>query len=203
MMSKEKTYTVSKPQRCELKIRRSSFIGSIAPVVDRQSAEDYIDSIRKTFQDATHNCFGYRIDRDVFRYYDDGEPANSAGKPILAMLDKYHLHQSALVVTRYFGGIKLGVGGLISAYGQCAEETIQKSTLRELIDYQKYELSYPYNLTRPIEHTIAKYRGKITDSIFEAAVTTFVSIPSEDRRKFENELGEAGSGRVDIKPLEG
>ncbi|MGH1364451.1 MAG: IMPACT family protein [Calditrichia bacterium] len=202
-MTTEKTFTIAKPLRHELKIKRSSFIGSIAPAENKDSAEDYIQTIRTEFQDASHNCFGYRIDRHVFRYYDDGEPASTAGRPILAMIDKYALLKSAVVVTRYFGGTKLGIGGLISAYSQCAEETILRAEKIELIDYQYYKLTYSYKLARQIEYIVAQYQGDISKSDYQAAVTSHLRIPSAERERFEKELTNTGSGRIDINPLEG
>jgi len=202
-MITEKQFIIHRPVRYEVKIKRSLFIGSLAPVKDRDAAEAHILAIRNEFSDASHNCFAYRIDHHVFRYYDDGEPSYTAGKPILTMIDKYNLLQCSVVVTRYFGGTKLGVGGLISAYSQCAEETIAKADKIELIDYQYYELTYPYKLTRQIEYIVAQYKGDISESDYQVDVTSRLRIPTAARDTFEKEINDTGSGQIDIKPLEG
>ena len=114
--------TIQETSGAEIKIKGSRFIGIISPVADKVNAEKILIEIRKEFRNATHNCFAYRINSQEFRYSDDGEPSGTAGRPILSMIDKYQLQRVVLVVTRYFGGTKLGTGGLIRAYSQSADK---------------------------------------------------------------------------------
>lgn len=121
--NKDIYYTITKPHRAEQKIKGSKFIASIASVPDKESAIQFLETIRSEFFDATHNCFAYRIGFDgmEFRAADDGEPNGSAGKPILFAITKFDVSDVIVVVTRYFGGTKLGVGGLARAYSSSAE----------------------------------------------------------------------------------
>ena len=191
-------FTIEKPARQEIRIKRSVFIGSIGVTADRNSAETFINQIRTEFADASHNCFAYRLDRDNFRYYDDGEPSSSAGKPILAMLDKYNVVQATLVVTRYFGGTKLGVGGLIQAYSQCAEEALKSATLQALIRYQHLQVSYPYHLTRQFQYLVDKHHVDLQKSVFDTNVTSYIRVPEGETDRFEKELIRTGNGRFQI-----
>lgn len=197
-MTAKEHFIISGPHRHELKIKRSVFIGSISPVAGRDEAETFLETIRGQFHDATHNCFAYRIDEAEFRFSDDGEPSGTAGKPILAMIDKYSLLQVALVVTRYYGGIKLGTGGLIRAYSQCAEETVQKCKLKKFVRYHFLKIQYPYNLTRQIHYVTAKHQGIIDTSTFDTAVSSVVKIPAQQQQAFERELLQTGEGQVQI-----
>ncbi len=197
-MADSPCFTITKPVRQEVRIKRSVFIGSLEATVDRNAAEAYVDRIRSEYADASHNCFAYRLDRDNFRYYDDGEPSSTAGKPILAMLDKYQVVQATLVVTRYFGGTKLGVGGLIQAYGRCAEETLQHAALQRLIHYHSLEISYPYNLTRQFQYLVDKLDVDLQKSAFGTDVTSIVRVPEERLDQFKKELNRTGNGRFHI-----
>lgn len=191
-------FTIAQPARQETRVQRSRFIGSLSPAPHREAAESGLERIRREFHDATHHCYAYRIDANEFRYSDGGEPSGTAGLPILKVLDKYCLLQSLLVVTRYFGGIKLGPGGLSRAYSQCAEETIQKSSLQKLIQYCAMTVQYPYGATRQIHYLVDKYGGEVDSSEFAAEVISRLKIPSRNQPEFERELLQAGAGQVKI-----
>lgn len=119
-------FTIRARERAEIKVRGSRFIASVAPVLTKEEAQDFLESIRKEFFDATHNCYAWRLGPSglQFRTADDGEPGGSAGKPILFSIQKFGVSDVVLVVTRYFGGTKLGVGGLARAYAQAADEVL-------------------------------------------------------------------------------
>ena len=200
-MTDSQLYTVSRPSCGEIRVRRSRFLGSLMPASHRQAAEDHIAKLRETYHDATHNCFAYRIDDQAFRYSDDGEPSGTAGKPILSMLEKYHIWQCVLVVTRYFGGVKLGTGGLMRAYSKCAEETIKNSQLKKFVRYQQYHIQYPYNLSRNMQYLASKYDCVVDDSQFAEAVATIVSVPLAGVEAFLGEVRSISGGMVEIEPL--
>lgn len=119
-------WTISEQKRTEIKIKGSRFIATACPIVSKNNAMDFLEEIRKEFYDATHNCFGYTIGFDglEFRFSDDGEPSGTAGKPILFSLQKFDVKDIIVVVTRYFGGTKLGVGPLARAYSDSASEVL-------------------------------------------------------------------------------
>jgi uncharacterized YigZ family protein len=197
-MEEKEYFIIEQPVRHETRIKRSVFIGSLSPVADAGIAEAGLHEIRDEFHDASHNCYAYRIDKNKFRFSDDGEPSGTAGMPILKTIDKYNLLQSLLVVTRYFGGIKLGTGGLLRAYSQCAEETIQKIRLKKFIRYQQMSIHYPYNFTRQVHYIISKYEGIIDDSEFTSGVTSHIRIPGQHQKAFEIELLQSGTGQIQI-----
>lgn len=120
-------FTIAAVERTEIKIKGSSFIASAFPVFDKETAMEKLNSIRKEFFDATHNCFAYRLGYEGidYRSSDDGEPSGSAGKPMLFAIQKYEYSDILVVVTRYFGGVKLGVGGLARAYSDATEEVLK------------------------------------------------------------------------------
>lgn len=121
-------YTISSAVRSEIKIKGSRFIGSAIPVATKETAMAELEKVRKEFFDATHNCFAYRFGSDglEFRTADDGEPNGSAGKPILFSIQKAQASDILVVVTRYFGGTKLGVGGLARAYSESATDVLNQ-----------------------------------------------------------------------------
>lgn len=197
-MDKKKRYTISKSARHKIKVNRSSFIGSVEFVSNSEEAERFIQTIRDEFFKVTHNCFAYRIDENQFRYSDNGEPSGTAGKPILMILAKYNVEQAALVVTRNFGGIKLGRGGLIRAYSQCAEETILQAGVRELIPVRQLKLNFPYNLTKNIENIVNKHSGRFISSDYKNDVSAKIQIPKKSYSDFLKEILNLGNKKIQI-----
>ena len=151
----EKVKVPVKEGKQSITVKGSKFIASLFPVKTRKEAEDTLEKIRKQYYDATHNCFAYRIYPDIERYSDDGEPSNTAGKPIMAAIKGDNLFNVLVVVTRYFGGTKLGVGGLIKAYTDSAKkviESVDKIYLENIktvkIPVNFNEVNHVYHLTR-------------------------------------------------------
>ncbi len=187
--------------RHEIRIKRSRFIGTAAPAPDREAAEAFLERIRKEFHDATHNCFAYRITPNEYRFSDDGEPAGTAGRPILLTLEKHQLVQTVVVVTRYFGGIKLGTGGLARAYSQCAEETLQLAPREPVIFYDQFRLRFPYPLTGTVQQTLQRLGSTILNSIYGSDVTLEVAIPKGTDRGWQHQLREAAAGNIEIQEM--
>jgi uncharacterized YigZ family protein len=127
MTKKDFYYTIAKKERTEIKIKGSRFIATASYVHTKEEALAFLESIRKEFYNATHNCFAWRIGADglEFRASDDGEPNGSAGKPILFVINKFDYSDIIVIVTRYFGGTKLGVGGLARAYSDATEAVLE------------------------------------------------------------------------------
>jgi uncharacterized YigZ family protein len=125
--SKDTYFTVNEEYRAEISVKSSRFIATCTPISSRESALERLTRIRAEFYDATHNCYAYRLGLSGldFRFSDDGEPNSTAGKPILFMLQKYEVSDVLLIVTRYYGGTKLGVGGLSRAYADAAENVLK------------------------------------------------------------------------------
>ena len=126
---------VSARELAEIKIKGSRFIGEVVPASSIEDAEAALGQIRKREYNATHHCWAYRlgVKGDLFRYSDDGEPSGTAGQPILRHIDGLGITNILVVVTRYYGGTKLGTGGLIRAYGEAARLVLEKSVIEEKI----------------------------------------------------------------------
>lgn len=134
-------------------IEKSKFICYMKHIKTEAEFKDYLNSIKKKHYDATHVCSGF-ISNNIKRSNDDGEPSGTAGAPILNVLEKNNLNEMCALVVRYFGGIKLGAGGLIRAYSNAVSECLNVGTLVENIEYPKYELTLSYELANKIEHFI-------------------------------------------------
>ncbi|MBI3258048.1 MAG: YigZ family protein [Ignavibacteriae bacterium] len=125
--SQDVYYTITVQNRAEIKVKGSRFIATAVPVHSKEQAMTILEQIRAEFYDATHNCYTYRLGLGGldFRTADDGEPSGTAGKPMLFMLQKYDVSDILLIVTRYFGGVKLGIGGLARAYSDATQEVLK------------------------------------------------------------------------------
>jgi len=134
-------YTLTAPARFAQEVRKSSFVANAASCATPQAALAFIAASGDAA--ATHNCWAYRIGQQ-YRFSDDGEPAGTAGKPILAAIDGQGMDQTAVVVTRWFGGIKLGAGGLVRAYGGCAAECLRTAAKQPLIETMEVEFALPF-----------------------------------------------------------
>ena len=127
-------------------IEKSQFITTARHISSEEEAQNFIAEMRKKYADATHNCYAYVADRlgNCLRFSDDGEPSGTAGMPILDVIRNKKLYETAVVVTRYFGGIKLGAGGLVRAYSGCASENLDatQKVLYEMCSQSEYTVAY-------------------------------------------------------------
>jgi uncharacterized YigZ family protein len=183
----------------DIKVKGSRFIGIVETAAQKEEAEHFIEEIRKIHHNATHNCFAYRIDTSLFRYSDDGEPSGTAGRPILNMIDKNQLKRLVLVVTRYFGGTKLGTGGLIRAYGEAAEKTLQQAKILKKNNYQKLSLEYPFDIINKVHNLVQKYEGQIREKADLDGMISQVKIFPTRREAFLMELQDLTSGKAKFK----
>lgn len=153
----EKEYrTVLRESQYSLEIKKSNFICTMRPCSIEEEALDFIEEIRKKHRDANHNCYAYVIGADKLtqRYSDDKEPQGTAGIPMLEVLKKEDLTNIACVVTRYFGGIKLGASGLIRAYGGCLSEALKGVDIVEMQNYHLLSVDFAYNFLGKIDNYI-------------------------------------------------
>jgi uncharacterized YigZ family protein len=147
------TETLAAPARFELEVRKSRFLVQAASVESPDAALAWLASLAE--RDATHNCWAYRIGQQ-YRFADDGEPAGTAGKPILAAIDGQGLDRVVVVVARWFGGIKLGAGGLVRAYGGSAAECLRRAMRREVITYAEVELACDFAFAGSVHGLLAQ-----------------------------------------------
>lgn len=202
-------------QHCEheiAKIKWSRFIGNIFPIHNKQEAEEKLKEVQKKYHNATHNCYAYvcgtkvnydlfgnlEITSEYFKQSDEGEPTSTAGKPILAQIQGHKLHNILIVVTRYFGGTMLGVGGLIQAYGETAKHVIEHAETRQKEITKNIEFSYHFDLVPTVRNTTKKYHAKIIEEKYEEQVTMNIEINSGYVEDFKKELTESSKGQIVI-----
>jgi uncharacterized YigZ family protein len=170
----------------EIKIKGSRFITQVVPVAGKEEAENQYERIRREYFNATHNCFAYRIDELIFRYSDDGEPSGTAGKPILQVIDGFGLSQALCVVTRYFGGTKLGTGGLIRAYSQAARETLQQVKISKRVHCKLFYLTFNYDLENMMRKLLHDNHVVIQESHYEEQIGMRIAVPECQTARFVN-----------------
>lgn len=201
----EKYLSVKGETVTEKVIERSRFITASAHVEGGEEAAAFIERARKTYRDATHNCYAYIADGkgNFMRFSDDGEPQGTAGIPILEVIKSNNLRQTAVVVTRYFGGIKLGAGGLVRAYSGCAAENLAAAVR---VCYQpcteaEYVADYP--LADALSRYFAENDCSVTDVVYADRVRYKVAVKSENITAFNAALVNRLNGRVEISVLGG
>lgn len=173
-------FTVSAPNTAEYEIKKSLFIGAIAPCQTEQEAIQFLNHLASQHSNANHLAFAWRLRQpDGFiseRCNDGGEPSGTAGRPILAPLEGGKIINAAVGVIRYFGGVKLGTGGLARAYGNAAKMAIDTADLSEWIEMSLFTLTIEYSQLQLLEYHLAKYDGKLLDQVFTDKVTVTVQI---------------------------
>jgi uncharacterized YigZ family protein len=198
--------TIAKRSRSEIKIKRSRFIATVdhADCVDR--ANEIVTQISREFHDASHNCFAYRLGMGPsaqFRYSDDGEPSGTAGRPIMESVDKYGLTDLVLIVTRYYGGVKLGTGGLGRAYRDAAVQVLEKAGSVMRYVKTRLKLTFPLKFTTPVLRTLSVDGCWTVDSSYSNVGTVTIDVRDSRRESIEGALISVTSGRIRIEQAVG
>lgn len=157
--------------------KRSRFIGIAKHVDTEEEAKEFIASIKKQYHDARHNCWCYIISGKAERYSDDGEPQGTAGIPMLEVMKKEGISDAVCVVTRYFGGILLGAGGLLRAYTKAAKDALGASEAKEVIVLEQIEFNCTYSDFETIKNAIAAYDGEITGCEYGESIHICAQMP--------------------------
>lgn len=196
----EKYKTILKTAQAEIIEKKSKFIGTVMPIETQAEAEQFINSIKKKYYDATHNVFAYQIGQknELQRSSDDGEPSGTAGKPILDILQNEDIKNAVVVVTRYFGGTLLGTGGLVRAYSKCAKDALIASQIVEKILYQEFEVSVNYNLSGKVQFEILNQNYIIKDTFYTDKVAFIILVEIKDKDKFQKLIIEITSAQAQI-----
>lgn len=184
----------------EIEEKKSRFIATIKPVTSEEEAVAFIAAKKKEFWDARHNCSAFVIgdNNEITRCNDDGEPAQTAGRPMLDVLLRENIHNCVVVVTRYFGGVLLGTGGLVRAYQGAVIEGLKSCTLVEPTVGCKTTISTDYNGYGKIEYLIRENGLEITDTQFGADVVIETMIPCELLEKMKNAIADKTAGNAHI-----
>jgi uncharacterized YigZ family protein len=183
---------------CSTRVEFSRFLAEAIPVDSREAAELSILEIRQRYHDANHHCFAYRIGSDgaVVRFSDDGEPGGTAGKSILGMIDKRKLTNILVVVTRYFGGIKLGTGGLSRAYAESAESVLKLALEVVRFEKSKFNISFAHELTGRVMRIVSKYEAEICDRYYDEEVSLNLVVRKSILPKLLEDLVSSTGGKV-------
>lgn len=198
MISNKLSYkTVKERGRDTVTIKKSKFISTCVPCATESEAIDFVNEIRKEFPDATHNVYAYCIDENnIFRYTDDGEPSQTAGMPVLDVMRHEDIVDTAIVVTRYFGGTLLGTGGLVHAYSSAAKIGLNAAKIitRKMCDI--VSVNADYSFIGKIQHLTEQYHYITDDVIYTERATFFICVPPEETEAFMKKITEETNARA-------
>lgn len=197
----EQYRTVYIGKEAEIIEKKSRFIATVCTVKSEEEAIAFIESMRKKYWDASHNCFAYVIGErfQVQRCSDDGEPGGTAGKPILDVLLGEEIHDTLVVVTRYFGGILLGTGGLVRAYQRAAKAGLQASTVIEKNWGRKLKIEADYTGLGKIQYILGQRKLSVLDTVYTDKVEMEVLVPVDQIGSVKVEIVEGTSGQAKIE----
>lgn len=182
------------------RVRGSRFVADLAPAADEATALAVVDRVRRRFPDASHHCWAFRTADGRARSDDDGEPGGTAGPPILRHLAGADLSDVVCVVTRWFGGTRLGTGGLVRAYGDAAAAAIEDATIVDRPVLARFCLVHPYDLTAAIAGVLAAHGAATLEADYGMEVELAVAVAVADGERFAAAVVEATAGRVTPVP---
>lgn len=190
----------AKQTRVEIIVVNSRFIATAAPVFSVDAAKAFVARMRAEFADASHNVPAYVVGHGnsvIAHCNDDGEPSGTAGRPALAVLQGSGLGDVAVVVTRYFGGTKLGTGGLVRAYSEAVREVLRALPLAERVPTHTVMIAVPYSLFERVRLLVAAHHGEILDEDFAGDVTVTARFAAERLAAFQSALQSLSAGRLE------
>lgn len=185
----------------EITEKKSRFIATVRPVEFEEEAVSFINETKKKYWDARHNCSAFVIGKrqELTRCSDDGEPAGTAGRPMLDVLLKENIHNAAVVVTRYFGGVLLGTGGLVRAYQQATKEGLAASEIIEKKDGAVLFIRTDYTGIGRLQYLFAQEKLTVMDTAYEADVLVKAVIPENDKKRIEKTIIEQTNGTAKLE----
>ena len=198
---KDRYFAVKGETQNEIIIEKSRFICSVKRVDGEDEAKSFVSAIKEKYPDATHNCYAYIADENGFyiKFSDDGEPQGTAGMPMLEVLKNKKLFCTAVVVTRYFGGVKLGAGGLVRAYADCTAKGVEKCGVVENI----YAVTVSVDVSFSLYPKVQKYFYSVTSNVVNTdyksdGVTITFEIPENLLEKVKKDFADMSSGKVEL-----
>ncbi len=196
----EQYKTVIKQGQAEIVEKKSRFIATIRPVKTEQQAREFIEEMKKKYWDATHNVFAYQIGErnEIQRFSDDGEPQGTAGMPVLDVLQREDIKNTAIVVTRYFGGTLLGTGGLVRAYGKSAKEGLFSAGICNVVLYRKFCVTISYTDSGKVQYEILQNGYELYDTIYTENVSYIVLVKFEQGDAFFKKMIDVTANRAVI-----
>ena len=182
--------------------KRSRFLGLVQPVSSEDEAREIIAACKKQYHDARHNCWCYLLRDGTERYSDDGEPQGTAGQPMLNVFQRENVENVVCIVTRYFGGILLGAGGLTRAYAKAAKDALDNAGKARMQLFSVLLLECPYPMFERIKLLIEGHEGRIESSDYGAAVTLTFLLPVQKTADFSAALTELSGGQMSAEEVE-
>lgn len=197
----ENYFTVKDYAEKEVIIQKSRFIGYVKRISSEKEAQDFLSEIKKKHYNATHNCSAWLAGphNEIQKANDDGEPSGTAGVPMLEVIKKRGLRNVALVVTRYFGGIKLGAGGLIRAYSNVSSQVIDEAGIVEVKTVRQYKIEIDYNMLGVIENEIRQSEYILNDQVFSDKVLLKILVDPEKEELFIDWITNLTNGNLEIE----
>ena len=192
----EEFLTVAGQAASEFTEKKSRFVSDIFPVQTEEDVKASLELVRKKYHDARHHCWCYRLKSGAVRYSDDGEPQGTAGQPMLAVFEREKVFDVLCVVTRYFGGILLGAGGLTRAYARGAKDALTAAGIAVMRVWDSVEISCPYALLEQIKLRLAAQGAVIEDIQYGADITIRALLPQSATTPVRDALQELSAGRV-------
>lgn len=185
----------------EIVEKRSKFIAHARPVSSEAEAIEYLNSLKQKYWDARHNVYAYILrENNIMRYSDDGEPRGTAGVPVLEILKKEELTDIIVVVTRYFGGILLGTGGLVHAYSKAAKAGVEAAGIVNMILCRKVKIKCDYNLSGKIQYEINEFKEAFEGDIkYDECVIQSVYVPVESVERFTKKIIDRTNAKAEIE----
>ena len=192
--------TLMKRADDEFIVNKSRFIGYATPVQTTEEALEFLDEIRTKHRDATHNCYAYIIGQNagIMRYSDDGEPGGTAGMPIIEVMKARGVVNCAVIVTRYFGGVLLGAGGLVRAYSHGCAIALNAAEVCQMHPTQRWMCEVSYSLWDKVQHTMKSLPVKLQDTDFTASVTFSIDVKTADAEFVSKELTRITDGKIEM-----
>ena len=192
-------------RRCESRFieKKSEFIGYLCPVQTEEQAVAFIEEIRAMHRKATHNCYAYILrENNAARHSDDGEPGGTAGAPIYEVLRKEGLTDVCCVVTRYFGGVLLGAGGLVRAYTKGAKDAVDAAQIKCMAEAVKLAVTVDYGLYGRLAQVFADFDARVEDERFADNVRIVLHIRAENSQELTDKLVDVCNGAVSVEEIE-
>ena len=176
--------------------KKSRFLGGVYPVTSEQEAKEILERVRKQHYDARHNCWCYILKSGQKRYSDDGEPQGTAGQPMLNVFQREGVENVVCVVTRYFGGVLLGAGGLTRAYAKSAKDALDAAGKARMRLWSAVTVDCPYPMLERLKLLAAAHGGTVEGTDFGAAVSVRILLPKENAAGFDAALTELSAGTM-------
>ena len=195
-------YIPTASAEAELVEKRSRFIGQVKPVETEEEARAFVEQVKKKHYDARHNCWCYRLrDGGVERYSDDGEPQGTAGQPMLNVFQREEVTNVVCVVTRYFGGVLLGAGGLVRAYTQSAKDALDAAGISVVRRWVEVTVPCPYSFFERLRLEVEAHGGVLGETEYAADVTVHALLPEGQVEAFSARMTELTAGGTAVQIL--